>query len=1025
MANMFDEFDAPTAPSGGGTAPNMFDEFDTSTSEQPQFSQNPTMRSVQKMLDNNWASRNIAGPALSGIANLPRNVAETVDVVATKVLPEGNMISRGARAVTDALPEVDFAPNKGVVGDVVEFAAPMFVGGGGMMKLATAAGNKMKAIMPILNTQNKLGKAIVSGSGRLGKGVAFETGAVASTDIDAGTAFIGGNAALAPFTPEVIRDLGFDEEGNVDEVRFEKKMNQLIEGLTLAGAGDVAGKAVSKLWSGTVGPTATSVKRGIVNLFSPDKAQNQTMTDLVATIARVDPETDPKGFAEAMQRLKTIVSDPTKRNHIYDFADADPRLKNAEVKRSTLDLVEDDVAQRGFQGQGVENKNVDEIIRLRQFENAVKGSKLAAEELRPNRALQNTLDQTREVFGNEATVKPAAEGITSGLENKYIRPELENVGSLRVKSEDAQQALVDAISTDPFFADLAKDLVKYNPSVGKMADDTGKDLVGRLFQNLETMTTEKNNLFKMPIMKQIKGSPSIINKAIAEIDRLDPAMLPREVRDRLAKSDLSLFDLEEIANFNISDLQSAARNKETYRRADALGKFKKALTKDQTDFLKRRKKTGDAAALKAIKAADDYYTKFLPWRTNPILSDVAESRWHDMGLQKPVESMRRVEQGVIEAGTETGGSMYTDDMINFMEREFANGSEDVGVLVDFSIRNVAKDAQQILNRSGRLTPENVAPILSKLEKIGPVIQKADPIRYEQMIEFARGLQSNSIDMLDIEKVYDRAVKSLEGAEDKVYNNIAKEFYQKGSNIPLPENYEAFKQFFAGSTDTGRLNELLDVVSNNPIAMDGIKSAYTKYLRDDYFSRAGTAVDKSNMLNLNNLREFMDPEKAPYQIAKKVMGDKYADQLRALVGHVYDVNARTRTGKDMGGVNPDAGARLSKMSVDKLITLVFGPLDRTGARLRTLTGQYVESAKLGDYAKAFIDEVLSNPEAFDAALTKLQKANSPLVSKQNKQLIYKSLIRGVMRRMGESEAPEPTPFEDQMGSLFSNEGEVDN
>jgi hypothetical protein len=990
------------------------------TQGQPQFSQNPIMRRMQETLDQNWVGRNLVGPAVSGIVNIPRNIAETVDVVATKALPEGNMVSRGARAITDAIPEADFAPNQGVVGDVVEFGAGMLGGGGVGVKLANMAAKAL----PTVNTTNKLAKAVSVGSGRLAKGAAFETGGVAATDIDAGTAFIGGNAALGDYTPDIIQNMGFDESGNVDDIRFEKKMNQIVEGLTLAGLGDVAGKVISKVWSGTVGPTASAVKRGVVNLFSPQKAQNDTMTDLVATLARVDPDNDPQGFKDAIARLKEITSDPTKRQHIFEFKSADSRLENVEVKRGTLDLVEDDVAQSGFRGLGMENENVDEIIRLRQFENAVKGSKLAAEELRPNRALQNTLEQTREVFGGESTVKPAAEAITSGLENKYIRPELENVGSLRVKSEDAQQALVDAISTDPFFADLAKDLVKYNPSVGKMADVQGQNLVNRIFANLDYMTKEKNTKFANPIMKEIKGSRKIVNEAIAEIDRLDSAMLPKSVRDRLANSDLSLFDLEEIANFNITDLIGSARNKETYRRADALGRFKQALTKDQIPYLRARHKRGDAAALKAIDDADEYYTKFLPWRTNPILMDVAESRWHDMGLQKPVESMRRVEQGIIESGTETGGSMYTDNMIDFMEREFANGSENVGVLTDFAIRNVAKDAQRILNSSGRLTPENVAPILSKLEKIGPVIQKADPIRYEQMIEFARGLQQNSIDMLDIDKIYGQAVKNLEGMEDRVYNSIAKEFYQRGSNIPLPENYDAFRQFFSSADNVGRIDELLNVVQGNPIAMDGIKSAYTKFLRDDFFSRAGTAVDRSNMLNLNNLREFADPEKGTYQIARKVLGDKYADQLRALVSHVYDVNARTKAGKDAMGIDPKSGARLSKTSVDKIITIVFGPLDRTGARLRTLTGQYVDAANMGNYAKAFIDEVLANPESFNQALVQLEKARTPLLSKQTKDMIYKSLIRGVFRRMGENPAPEPIPFEDQMNGLFGNtEGEV--
>ena len=968
---------------------------------------------------NTWTNENIVAPAIEGVINTPRNLAETAEILA----PEGSALKSMGQAITKNVPEVVLAPNKGATGEVVGAIAPIFLGGAGGLKLAGQAATKVKGL---INATSKMGKALEKGLTHVAKGFGFEAGGVAASDVDLGTGFVGKNSAFGDSEWNILKDWGFDTEGNPDEVRFEKKANQMIEGLIGAGVGDMATKIVSKLWTGTIGPSATAIKRGVVNLFSPDSAQNQTMTDLVATLKNIDPDTDPQGFANAIEQMKNILADPNKRKLVFDFAEADPRLPTTEVKKGTLDLLEDDIAEKGYRGPGVDNENVDEIIRLRQFENAVKGNKLSGEELQPNRALQNTLDQTREVFGGEATIKPAAEGITSGLEQKLIRPAQEEVGALRAAGEDTQQALVDAIKTDPFFVQVAKDLTKYNPSVGKMSDDVGMDLVQRLNQNYDEMTTVKNKLFSDPAMEAVIGSPRLIQEQIARIDRIDPTIIPKDLRAKLS-GPLTLRQMEEISNFNITDLIGAARNKETYKKADLLAGLKRSMTSDQIPYLRARHKKGDAAAIRAIDAADAFYQKYLPWRTNPILSDVADNyvkpdRFLTKNIQEPVEAVRALEEGVIESGTKTGGSVYTDQMVDFMENQFKNGAQDVDVLVDFALTNIAKDAQRILNTGGKLDVQSVGPILRNLEKIGPLLQKADPIRYEQLIQFGEGLQKNALKMEDIDSFIAGASKNLEGREAQVYDNIAQEFYSRDAfnqtRSVLPDNYESFKQLFA-SGDNSRINQMLDVIKDNPIAMDGVKSAYTKYLRDEFLSRPGTALDKSNLLNIGSLKELSDPESAAYAQARMVLGDKYAENLRALTDHVYKINSRVKTGKELGGVDPKSGEKQSRMALDKIITLVFGPLDRTGARLRTLTGQYVDAANMSAYAKAFIDEVLANPQAFDDALTVLQTSRAGMVSAETKKMLRKSLYRGVLRRMGASDAPEP--IDQQTESLFGTEG----
>jgi hypothetical protein len=957
-----------------------------------------------------WATENLVGPVVNAVVNTPRNLAETAEILSTP----GGMVNRAARSVIDTIPQVDVAPNKGIVGEGVEAIAPIFMGGSGGLKLAAAATKKVKSILPNLIKHKGIAKA----TERLAKGFGFEAGGVAASDIDLGTGFVGEKSAFGDSELNFLADWGFDEEGNVEEVRFEKKANQMIEGLTLAGFGDIAGKVVSKMWSGTVGPSVTAIKRGVTNLFSPDAAQNATMTDLVATLKNVDPD-DPAAFDAALDKLQDVTSDPATQKNLYEFAASNPKVENVEVKKGTLDLIEDDVADEGFRGTGKENANVDEIIRLRQFENAVKGNKLAAEELAPNRALQNTLDQTREAFGGQSTVKPAAEGITKGLEEKFIRPAQEEVGGLMATGMDAQQALVNSLKTDPFFVGVAKDLTKFNPSVGKMSDDVGTDLVERVFKNYDDMRKAKNDLFKDPALSTVRGSPTIINTVVAEIDRINPKLIPTDLRNKLG-TPMSLRDLEELANFNVSDLIGKARNKEAYKAAELLGKLKKSMTADQIPYMRKRHGKGDAAALRAIDKAEAYYKQYLPWRTNPILSDVADARFLSEGMQRPVEGMRAMEEGILESGTKTGGSVYTDNLVDFMETQFKNGSQDVEVLVDFALTNIAKDAQKILNAGGTLGAEHTGPILTALQKIGPLVQKADPIRYEQMIKFGEGLQKNAIDMDNFDSLINDATKRLEGQEGKVYDNIAKEFYSRDvanqTRAVLPENYESFKQVFA-SGDNARISEMLKVIEGNTVAMDGVKSAYTKYLRDDFLSRPGQALDKSNMLNLANMRQLADPESATYAQAKLIYGDEFAENLGALSDYVYKVNARTKAGKELGDVDAKSGDVAARKGLDKIITLIFGPLDRTGARLRTLTGQYVDSANMGQYAKAFIDEVLANPQAFNTAIKQLKASRSTMMSAQTKELLKKSIYRGIMRKMGESDAPAPSPLEDQTNELF--------
>lgn len=872
-----------------------------------------------------------------------------------------------------------------IVQEAAEWAPGLAMGG------ASAAAVAPKATTLIGNIARK---AFIT--------LATEAGGVATANPDTGKLLVGKDSALGQLGIN-LPEWGINPDGSVEENILRKKTDLLVDSVVTAFGIDAGVKIVKTF----IDIVPKPVIKGLGDFFSKNRQENSVVKDLLNEIGQIDITDSPEVVFKKQQEVINSIRN-NKRYQAF-FSKIDDRMTDINSTNDTLSILV----------KTLEDQNPDlyrsQIADLNNLRNASKGPRLEAAGQLPIRDIEKPLDQIVSTRGGEQSMDAAVTGITKAADDKFIKPIQEQLGSALTKGEDIEGIFIKEFNDNPMFAEMARKLTSgVSADLTNAADTEAVKITKKLFALADDMTKRKNELFNA-IPKEVKGSSQIVKQTIQEIDALDSAIIPKEIREAIAKSDFNLQDMEKIANFDIKRIIEQLKGKNEFTVAGELMKLKKALTTDQLDYLVNAKKKGTTGASKAIKAAHKFYTEeFLPWRENPILDEMITSKNSLETLRRVPEGAKALSEGLVKPSKDTASRIYTDNLIDFVEKNI--GVEGKKEINDFATLKLVEDIQRTINNNRLTNPEDVLKTLKPFERYAAVLKKSDPEKFKQLEGFFESVRNGIMDGKTLDAQIDFLKNELKGAEDKVYNGLVQEFYNKvgssGRKV-VPNSYEGFVKLFDNPQATDRISEMINMVKGDPVMMDGIQAAYSKYLKETFFNpQLGNS--RIPTVKLGKLKEFIDNTSPAAKYAKEILGEEHTTLLQEVVKRAYDISAVTAKNQNKA-VETGLIDKFGLNAINTVITWVWGVLNPTAARIRTITGRYVANNQAAPYIKDFLDLVLSDPDEFLKVADRISKYKQPFLSEQDKKILMKALQKGGLYGTQENE-DGPGSLDAQMQNL---------
>ena len=249
----------------------------------------------------------------------------------------------------------------------------------------------------------------------------------------------------------------------------------------------------------------------------------------------------------------------------------------------------------------------------------------------------------------------------------------------------------------------------------------------------------------------------------------------------------------------------------------------------------------------------------------------------------------------------------------------------------------------------------------------------------------------------------------------IWDKVFKEF--RTNDVITDEGIGRFEQFVKGINDIAQQ-------TNDPQLIDGVRSAYLDSMRRRFFTNQKTSSGTRQL----SLAALDDPKEFGRWMDGLRIVFKEADGSAPVADIVENLLARA-------GAEQARGTRVARLSVNSqtadkqgqvqalnsIITMVFGPLSRPGARLGAIGRRAIANASDPALYQSVADDVLSNPKLFADTLDKVIKTRYP-----SNRLLYEATVSAFVRAgmISEDDAAEMQSIPaDQFQALLETESAI--
>lgn len=861
--------------------------------------------------------------------------------------------NQGAQAVDTLLPSYTTS-GESMMEDMVvtgsEFLPGMVVGGGMVAKTLPEATTLLGKVLhyAMIGTGSNAGGALLSG------------------DPDQEKLLMGEDSVtglLPSFNPK---------NGDFNSELWGKKMDLLGDSLITGGA---AGAVTLPLAAG--GRFASNIARSILADWRGVPAQEKKLvTDLLHVFADIKAGDGPKVIKEKMNQAKRLIE--SNKDVFIKFSEIDPNVDDIQYQNDTVTAL---IERLNPETQG---EQIAALQGLRSSSMSSKTSQLESSLDRPIKAMEKGLDDIQSSRGGSENIPVARDTAIENVAQKEITPIKADLERTNEQLLRATQKTEQLLAKDPTFGPLIEKLGSdVNIDFSGATVDKANQITGSLKQIWSDMTTKKNDLYKA-----IGNSP-IDRESLDNFLGIYGENIPDDILTKLKADELDFQTLHQELGPRIGAIIGSLRNDpaKNFGTIDALSKLQKHIDEDQLDWIAEY--GGEGVADRA-KAAKEYFVKeYKPYWRDGRLEDIAND-FQD--FNRPLASQASARKTVTSTLTDPDAPDLSGQMVDVITKN--QGKEGSKSVNEFALLNIAQDIQKFVNAKGQLEPADAERFANTLDRVVPILNKTNPEQVPQLNKMLTDLRNNRFDAEELSKTIGVLETNLKDKEAEIYDGVFKDFFAgSGKDRKLyPDSFESMQKLFTQGQNQERVATITEAVKDNPLAKKGLEAAYIKTLQSR-FSGSNKTPSGAKQVNVTNVEEFLNEDSAITQYGRTIFGDGYIDLVQELSKKAYNIAAPSGSRKGVGVDVQQFGTEASK-NVNTIITWIFGVLNPTAAKLRTVTGQLAKEYDPQDQAREILDNVLANPDEFVRVANEVLRDKATVLSDEQQRVLRKALVKGV-------------------------------
>ena len=319
-------------------------------------------------------------------------------------------------------------------------------------------------------------------------------------------------------------------------------------------------------------------------------------------------------------------------------------------------------------------------------------------------------------------------------------------------------------------------------------------------------------------------------------------------------------------------------------------------------------------------------------------------------------------------------------IVKLLQRPEGGSTEE---LTDFILFDALQPIMAGLRAQGQApTNEAMQQAFNNLMNYRSVLAQANPKLYNEISEFADTLATGTYNRDDILKRISTAEKTYARTQKKLQDGALADFFD-AQGIPIEIGMDSFSKlinnFTTGANNTGRLStitaQFIEEANNgNTLLLEGLQAAYIKRFKE------ATMTTSMGASRSGGIKQIRSQQELDTETGKWLQGLKIVFQDRPEAAELIEV-LYAKAAQEQGfrlaraARNESASAKFLQPAIEKLgniITLVYGNLSRTGARLRR-AGTAILNKNFNAVAwDAMMDDILSNPETAKKLVDQLIK-----------------------------------------------------
>lgn len=907
-------------------------------------------------LEGTWVDSNVLKPIATGLANTPSNIRRSGAAIMETVT--GGVGTEGLTERTYKNTPMYENPDAGVVGQAVQTmteAAPGLVVGGG---IATR-------LLPVA-------KGTISAIGRyLAVNSAGDVGASFTMNENEKRLLVGEDSTL-----NLLKGVGEDSQGNFREEVFDKKMNLLYDNLATGLGTSVAFGTVGKiLKSYIIGPQI----KNISTWASKSKKEDAVMKDLILAVSDIPENATPRQMQEATNKLINIIQ--SNKDDIIKLSEIHPDAPDVNIKNSPMETIANLFRDKASKARLTAEGDALNAAAIK-FEEAVRahaGPKVQAAMDAPVRRATDSLDVISESYGGPEAVAKGGKSLVEEMDSALVQPKRDAVDTLNKNRQKDLKNLQKRITKDPLFQGTSDNVTSLDDRVLDDATSLTKDIT-----DAGKKVTETKQAKYAAIKDGTIGDPTIYEPAIKSLSESKDQNL-KNIAKAIEATGGDIKKLDEVA-LDLKGLTQGYSNPNNPNYNPTLAAKLKQL---RTDITSKQldaaiEKGVDPVNVAAIQEAKRYFKEEVtPWRDNPVLKGMMNEQTK---LQSPtvknVESRKILSEGFNQAYKEGGAGSreYIQEAMRIVDN--SGFSDDIkGKFTKHALLRVSEGLEKSIQMKGEVDPSIVRGAVAMLRKARPFMHHQTAAKYERTL--TELLETGVTDAKQFNKLLAEAEKEL-GDTEGLYNTILKDFLgpqgMKGSSS------ESFEAFWKNTDSVNNLNTILEKTGNNPVIVDALKASYAKSVKNQLINKT------SGKVAAGAVDTFLDVNSSMALNARKLYGDEGYDVLAKLVKGASDASDLS-TGRRRAIVEPSKQQKNFRVAVQTVLTWMFGVLNPTAARIRTITSQYGADNTVTPEIKDIIDTVFADPDAFIRIAERVKNQSVSTVDRTTKMMLRRALVKG--------------------------------